>query len=103
MIDLTTLTPAHSACPDWLFKLQMVLQGTCLIRAVLLYFRQLTERDLLGRDLSIHKGPSYTQANCYAQKLEQGMLHPARDDTLTAFGTRIFLEGTNFICENVSK
>lgn len=55
MIDLTTPTPAHSACPDWLSELQMVLQGTCLIRAVLLYFRQLTERDLLGRDLSIHK------------------------------------------------
>lgn len=55
VIDLTTPTPAHSACPDWLSELQMVLQGTCLIRAVLLYFRQLTERGLLGRNLSIHK------------------------------------------------
>lgn len=49
------LNHPHSAYPDWFSELRMVLQGTCLIRAAFLYFRQLAERGLLGRDMSIHR------------------------------------------------
>lgn len=52
MIDLTA--PIQPV-PDWFSELRMVLQGTCLIRAAFLYFRQLAERGLLGRDMSIHR------------------------------------------------
>lgn len=86
VVDLTTLTPAHLVYLNCFLELQMVLQGTYSIRAVFLYFRQMTEVGLLGRDMPIHKAlntfnhiASHQSFNnlCYTQQEMQASQHLA--------------------------